>query len=67
MSAEAETDKKRAFDWEDYLAPVDDDEEMTPEYIAYVNEKIRIAEAEIAAGVPTIPAEESWKELGIED
>jgi len=67
MSAKAETDKQRALDLEDYLAPVDNDEEMTPEYIAYVNEKIRIAEAEIAAGVPTIPLEEIKKEFGIED
>ena len=67
MSAKAETDKQRALDLEDYLAPVDNDEEMTPEYIAYVNEKIRIAEAEIAAGVPTIPLEEIKKEYGIED
>jgi len=65
MSAKPETAKQSDIDLEDYLAPVDDDEEMTPEYIAYVDEKIRIAEAEIAAGVPTIPAEEIWKEFGI--
>jgi len=38
-----------------------------PDYVAWVNAKIKAAEAEIAAGAPLIPAEEVWKELGIDD